>query len=44
MSLLERSKEDSAMSTRFVTPLFGAAFTLLIVFAAYLQWEIWHAL
>jgi hypothetical protein len=32
------------MSPRLVTPLFGAAFTLLIAFAAYLQWEIWHSL
>jgi hypothetical protein len=32
------------MLNRVVTPLFGAAFTLLLVFAAYLQWEIWHVL
>jgi len=32
------------MSSRLVTPLFGAAFALLMLFAAYLQWEIWHVL
>ena len=30
------------MPNRLVTPLFGVAFTLLMLFAAYLQWEIWH--